>query len=159
MFHVRMTAFVLGPVLRLLDWLTPVADLLARVWVAQIFFFSGLGKIHSWPTTLMLFHTQYMVPLLSPTTSAYVGTGLELVLPVLLVLGLGGRLSIFIFFLYNVMCVISYHFLWTPSGSAGLYDHIEWGLLLLLLMVHGPGKLSLDYLIHRRHGDLLESNA
>jgi putative oxidoreductase len=91
---------------------------------------------------------------MSPTIAAYLGTGLEFLLPALLVLGLGGRLSIFIFFIYNIFCVISFHFLWTPAGQAGLFDHINWGLLLMLVMFSGPGRLSLDHLLRKRYGHL-----
>lgn len=148
----KLTAHVLRPLFKFFDWLKPFADLLARVWVAKIFFLSGLTKIADWQTTLMLFKHQYHVPFLSPTIAAYLGTGFELVLPVLLVLGLGGRFFIFIFFIYNIICVASFHFLWTPAGQAGFDDHVNWGLLLLMLMVHGEGKISLDYLIHKMWG-------
>lgn len=156
MKHIKITALIIDPILKFLDLLTPVADLLARLWVAKIFFLSGLTKIENWQTTLMLFQHEYMVPLLPPTFAAYLGTGFELVLPVLLVLGLGGRIAIFIFFIYNIMCVVSYHFLWTPAGQIGLNDHIEWGLLLMLLMCHGPGKFSLDCLFRRCWGHHLK---
>jgi len=157
MAAIKFSAVILKPILKFLDFLKPYADLLARLWVAKIFFMSGLTKIQSWQTTLMLFANEYHVPLLPPTFAAYLGTGFELVLPVLLVLGLGGRFFIFIFFIYNIMCVISFHFLWTPAGQAGLDDHICWGLLLMLLMCHGPGKFSLDYLINRSWGHHLKA--
>lgn len=149
---IKFGAAILRPILKFLDYITPVADLLARVWVAKIFFFAGLTKIQNWQTTLMLFQNQYQVPLISSTFAAYLGTTFELVLPVLLVLGLGGRFFIFVFFIYNIMCVVSYRFLWTLEGQAGLDDHIAWGLLLLLLMCHGVGKISLDYLIEKKWG-------
>ena len=131
--------------------------MIARVWVAQIFFVAGLTKIQSWSSTLYLFHYEYTVPFLSPEIAAYLGTGAELVLPVLLVLGLGGRITTFIFFMYNIIAVISYPFLWTDQGTHGLYQHVNWGLLLMLLMVHGSGKLSLDYWIRRKYGHMLET--
>ncbi len=152
MLNAKITSAILQPVFSLLDYVTPVADLLARIWVAKIFFLSGLTKIQSWQSTIMLFTYQYHVPLVPPVFAAYIGTGFELVLPVLLVLGLGGRFFIFLFFIYNIVCMISYHFLWTPTGQVGLDDHINWGLLLLLLMCHGSGKLSLDYLIDKHWG-------
>jgi putative oxidoreductase len=34
-------------------------------------------------------------------------------------------------------------------NDAGLAQHQVWGLLLLITMRHGPGKLSVDYLIDR----------
>ncbi len=87
--------------IKFLNFLKPYADLLARFWVAKVFFLSGLTKIQSWDTTIMLFTNQYHVPLLSPVFAAYLGTGFELVLPILLVLGFGGRIAIFVFFLYG----------------------------------------------------------
>ncbi|MCX7121185.1 MAG: DoxX family protein [Gammaproteobacteria bacterium] len=149
---IRNTATLVRPFIRAFNFLSPFGDLLARVWVAQIFFLSGLVKIQSWQTTLMLFEHVYHVPLLSPYFAAVLGTGAELILPVLLVLGLGGRFLILLFFIYNLVAAVSYHFLWTPEGSMGLAQHVNWALLLMLLMFHGSGKISLDYLIHKIHG-------
>ncbi len=132
-----------------LDFLSPLGDLAARIWVGYIFFKAGILKVMSWQSTLTLFTYEFKVPLLPPSVAAVIGTGAELILPVLLVLGLGSRISIAIFFFYNVVAVISYPFLWTADGAQGLAQHINWGLLLALLMFHGPGKLSLDYLIKR----------
>jgi putative oxidoreductase len=133
-----------------------VADLLARLWVADVFLKSGLSKIQDWNTTIVLFKYVYSTPFLSPEFAAYIGTSAEFILPVFLVLGLGGRISILLFFIYNAMCALSFHFLWTPAGSEGLNDHIMWGLLLMLLMFHGSGNISLDYLIHKKYGHLLQ---
>ena len=155
---VKIIAKIMRPFLKMLDWLTPVADLLARIWVAQIFFRAGLVKLQAWQSTLLLFQHEYQVPLLSPHLAAILGTAGELVLPVLLVLGLGGRLMVFIFFVYNAVAAISYPFLWTPDGAQGLAQHISWGCLLMLLMCHGSGKLSLDYLLRKKFGHLLEKH-
>ncbi len=142
---------LIKPLINGLKALSPLGDLLARAWIAKVFFQSGITKIMSWPVTLMLFSTQYQVPFLSPEVAAYMGTAAELILPVLLLIGLGGRIMILIFFVYNIICVISYHFLWTPQGTMGLDQHICWGLLLAMLMFHGPGKYSLDYLFLQRY--------
>ena len=158
MYHIKFCSFFLRPVLKLLNWLSPVGDLLARIWIAKIFFLSALTKVHSWQSTLMLFKYEYHVPLLTPAFAAYLGTGLEFLLPILLVLGLGGRFFIFVFFIYNILCVVSFHFLWTPAGQVGLNNHANWGLLLMLLMFHGSGKLSLDHLIHKKWGHHIHGN-
>src|SRR5258706_6182335 len=76
-----------------LNALQPAAQLLARLYVASVFFRSGLVKIHDFDTTIALFMDEYHVPLLNPTIAAYMGTTPELALPVLLVLGLGGRFA------------------------------------------------------------------
>lgn len=132
---------------RLLDFLTPIGDLAARVWVAYSFFKSGLLKITSWQSTVMLFTHEFHVPLLSPHVAAVGATGLELILPILLLFGLGTRLVAVIFFVFNLVAVFSYPFLLTPEGGPGLAQHIGWALLLALLMFHGTGKLSIDYWI------------
>lgn len=153
---IKLFALILRPFIHALNAITPLVDLLARIWVGQIFFLSGLTKISSWETTMMLFKHVYHVPLLSPFAAAVMGTAAELILPVLLVLGLGGRIVIFIFFIYNTIAAISYPFLWTAQGAAGLDQHVDWSLLLMLLMCYGSGSWSLDNLIYRYHGHHLK---
>jgi putative oxidoreductase len=155
MKHIIIPARIIKPFLFLLDQGKSLGDLIARCWVSYIFLSSALSKTTSWISTIILFKYDYQVPLLSPVFAAYIGTGFEYLLSILLLLGLGGRLSILIFFLYNIFCVLSFHFLWTPAGAAGLNDHINWGLLLLLLMFHGSGKYSVDYFIHKKFGYLI----
>lgn len=45
-------------------WLTGVVLLLARCWVALVFFNAGWLKLTSWDSTLYLFEFEYQVPLL-----------------------------------------------------------------------------------------------
>lgn len=127
-------------------YLAPILDLAIRLWVGMVFFQSGLVKIQSWDTTLALFENEYAVPVLSPVLAAYLGTVAELVLPIFLVLGLGGRLFAAALFVFNIVAVISY----PDLGEVGLKDHQYWGLLLLVTLFHGPGKLSIDHLVRRR---------
>lgn len=156
-FSITLPAKIVRPILRGLNYLKDIGDLIARFWIAKIFFLSGLSKIYDWDTTIVLFKYQYSVILMSPMVAAYVGTAAEFILPALLLLGLGGRFFIFVFFAYNAMCAFSFHFLWTPAGVTGLDDHITWGILLMMLMFHGPGRLSLDYLIHKKWGYLIHT--
>lgn len=123
----------------------PVIDLLVRLWVANVFFKSGLTKISNWDSTLALFENEYQVPLFAPELAAYLGTAAELGLPILLALGLGTRFAAFALFAFNVVAVISY----PDLSPAGLNEHIYWGLLLLVTIVHGGGKIALDAWIER----------
>jgi len=131
-----------------LEWASPLADLGVRLWVANVFWKSGLTKIQSMDSTIMLFEYEYKVPLLSPTVAAYIGTFTELAFPVLLALGLGGRFAAFVLFGFNIIAVISY----PDLNPAGLQQHQLWGLLLLVTLLHGPGRLSIDHLIRRYYG-------
>jgi putative oxidoreductase len=124
-----------------LEALQPLAQLAARLYVAQVFFAAGLSKIRDWETTLALFADEYHVPLLSPAAAACT-TG-ELLLPVLLVLGLGGRVAAAGLFVVNAVAVASL----AEIAPAALQQHLFWGSLLLGLLLWGPGRWSLDHLL------------
>lgn len=156
---VKCCSKIVAPIVRSLDILAPLVDFIIRLWIARYFFFAGIDKIQNWSDTVQLFHCGYAVPFLSPTLAAGIGSGADILLSVLLFLGLGGRVSILIFFLYNAIVASSIPHLWTPEGAGGLALHVGWGMLLAMLMVHGPGKLSIDHLIakwHKRNSDRLE---
>ena len=136
------------PIGKLLDFLSPLLDLGVRLYLANIFWKSGRNKRQSWDTTIAWVENEYQVPLLAPYAAAGLGTGAELVLPVLLAAGLAGRLAALSLVVFNVVAVISY----PDLNEVGLKDHLYWGMLLLVLLFHGPGKLSLDYWLVCRSG-------
>ena len=136
----------------LLDRLQPLLLLSARLYVGLIFFRAGWLKLSDWSSTLVLFQETYKVPLLSPEFAAYIGTFGELVFPVLIVLGLAGRLGAAGLFVVNVMAVASYLDLFGFECPAGINAHYYWGSMLLALIVFGPGKISLDEFILQRIG-------
>ncbi|CAD5372100.1 Putative oxidoreductase [Rubrivivax sp. A210] len=143
------TLFTLAnSVTRALEALQPPAQLAARLYVAQVFFLSGLTKIRDWETTLALFADEYHVPLLPPELAAWAGTAGELLLPVLLVLGLGGRFAALGLSVVNVVAVLSL----AEIAPAALQQHQFWGSLLIALLLWGPGRWSLDTLCWRRWG-------
>lgn len=131
---------------RALNCLQPLAALLARLYIAQVFFLSGLTKLRDWEITVALFTDEYKVPLLPPAMAAFMGTAGELVLPVLLVLGLGGRFSALGLFVVNVVAVISL----SEIAPAALQQHIFWGSLLAALAIYGLGPWVLDRWISPR---------
>jgi putative oxidoreductase len=143
---IAKAASLVRPAIRTLDFLSPALDLLIRLWVANVFWKSGLNKITSWDSTVFLFTYEFSVPLLPPEAAAALAAAIELTFPVLLALGLGTRFAALALFLFNMMAVISYPGL----SEAGLNNHIYWGLLLLVTLLHGPGKLSLGYFICRK---------
>ncbi len=117
-----------------------LASLVARVYIAQVFFSSGLTKIQDWDTTLFLFEEEYQVPLLHFELAAILGTLGELVLPVLLFFGLLTRFSAFGLFIVNVVAVISL----VEIAPAALYLHYLWGILLAQIFIYGSGSVALD---------------
>ena len=123
-----------------LDSIRPLAALIARAYLAQVFFLSGLTKVRDWDTTLLLFTEEYKVPLLSPEVAAVMGTAGELVLPALLLFGLAGRFAALGLSVVNVMAVLSL----SEIAPAALQQHITWGVLLAALALYGVGKWSVD---------------
>lgn len=140
-------AALTAPVIRTLEFFGPLALLGIRLWVANVFWKSGVNKFQSWETTKFLFQYEYKVPLLNPEIAAFLGTATELIFPVLLAIGLGGRLAAIVLFVFNIIAVISYPGL----NEAGIQQHQLWGLMLLLLACYGPGKLSIDHFIRNRY--------
>ena len=122
------------------DTLQPAAAMAARLFVGKAFFLAGLTKIQDWSVTVDLFTYEYKVPLLPPEIAAVMGTAGELVLPVLLVLGLGGRLGALGLSVVNIMAVVSL----MEIAPAALEQHIGWGIALAALAVFGNGSWALD---------------
>ncbi len=129
-----------------LDALRPLAQLAARIYVGSVFFRAGLSKLRDWDSTLALFMDEYHVPLLNPTVAAFMGTGAELALPVLLVTGLFGRFAAAGLSVLNVVAVLSL----MDVPEAALQGHVFWGSLLAALVLWGPGAWSLDFFLWPR---------
>lgn len=129
------------------EYLAPVLDLSLRVFLANIFIKSGLTKIQNWDGTLYLFSDVYQVPLLPSDIAAYLATGAELGLPVLLVLGLFGRFAAAGLFILNAVAAYSY---FSELSEAGLNQHLYWGILLAILLCVSRGRWSADTWLERR---------
>lgn len=132
--------------LRVEGWLhaaAPLIDLAIRLYVAEVFFRSGLLKIGNWEGTLYLFANEYHVPLLPSVAAAWLGTFNELFFPVLLAIGLATRFAALSLSIFNAIAVASFwHVL--SGNEAALMSHFYWGLLLTVTLLHGPGALSAD---------------
>jgi len=123
------------------EYLAPVFDLALRLFLANAFFKSGLTKIQNWDSTLYLFSDVYQVPLLPSDVAAYLATGAELGLPVLLVFGLFGRFAAAGLFILNAVAAYSYY---SELSEAGLNQHIYWGMMLTVLLILSRGAWSAD---------------
>jgi len=123
-----------------LESLTMLPVFLMRLWVANIFWKSGLTKIDNWDTTVFLFKEEYAVPLLSPEVAAYMGTAGELTAPIMIALGLGGRVGAVMLLIMTAVIEFSYQ---------SFASHQVWALMLLLILFYGPGKISIDHWIRK----------
>jgi putative oxidoreductase len=137
---------IYGASAHLVDKLQPLLLLAFRLYVARVFFTSGLTKIHDWGITVALFTNEYHVPVLPPAIAALIGTATELSIPVLLTLGLATRFGAFVLFFFNIIAVVSY----ASLPDIAVKDHYLWGVLILVVFIFGPGKISIDYWLESR---------
>jgi putative oxidoreductase len=132
----------------------------ARFSIAAVFWKSGQTKIQGleidivsseftlgWPrlsdSVVDLFRDEYRLPLVPPELAATMAAFAEHFFPVLILLGLATRLSA----LALLGMTMTIQLLVYPDAYP---THGTWAAVLLYLMVHGPGKLSLDHWIARR---------
>ena len=136
--------------LKAANFFIPVVDLGIRLWMANIFWKSGVLKLPSgflgigkgnWDSTLYLFEYEHPIPFLPVEFAAFVGTGFEILCPILLIIGLGSRGAAFILLAMSAFIELTY---------IQNIEHIFWMILLSVTIFHGPGKLSLDHVIRKK---------
>lgn len=140
-----------GPVSRALSLLQHPLALASRIYVSWVFMKSGWLKLTSWDSTVSLFESEYHVPVLPPMAAAVLGTAGELFFPILLIIGLFGRLSAVGLSAVNLLAVISYaHVLYQEGYEAAIGQHYLWGYILIVLVAYGPGAFSVDHWLSAR---------
>ncbi len=136
---------VITAVYRLLERSTgPIVDLLIRLWLAKVFFVSGVLKIFGVSVEPYLSHVAYPVPWVEPLSPTYLGAALQMTIPILLALGLATRWAA----LYMLILVLVAQMNYLPL-DINLYSAVLFGWLV----VCGAGSLSLDHLLARGLGD------
>lgn len=121
-----------------------LVSLALRVFPAMVFFQSGQTKIDGLFTikdsTWFLFEHEYALPLIPSNIAAVLATTAEHVLPVLMILGLGTRLSALgLLGMTAVIQTFVYPGAWITHGL--------WAAALLAVIARGPGAFSLDRLL------------
>ena len=132
---------IMNCVHKISEKLLPLWDVWARLFIANIFWKSGLTKIDDWGATLWLFKHEYKMGFISDL-AAYGGTGLELLGPIFLVLGLGTRFAALGLFILSITVELTYH-----SSDT----HYFWMLITGILFLRGADRLSLDYWIGKKY--------
>jgi len=135
----------IAQIMAVIGWLdrVPVAlpAFVLRLGVALVFWRSGLTKLPLGnDTVIMLFREEYKVPLLPPALAAYLTTAIELVVPWMLVVGIGTRIGAAILLAQTLVIEIFVY----PEAYP---DHLLWAGPLLYLLLRGPGKWSVDAVV------------
>lgn len=121
----------------------PLLLLASRFFPAAIFWQSGQTKVDGFDineTAVFLFQEEYALPLIDPILAARLAAAAEHLFPILLVLGLASRFSAAALLgMTAVIQIFVYPDAWPTHGT--------WAALLLIIVVKGPGKLSLDRIL------------
>ena len=138
---------VRGVTAALQTWAAPLLDLAMRLWIARIFFNSGLTKPRDWESTLFLFEYEYQVPILPNGLAAFLATATEIAAPVFLVIGLASRLAALPML---AMALVIQFALGAVNPAFDNVEHFYWMFVLAMIVARGPGRISLDHYIARR---------
>ena len=133
-----------------------LAALALRLAVAGPFWRSGLTKWEGFgrlsDSAVYLFTEEFRlhlpgreIPFPYPEITAFLAGSGEVILPLLLVIGLGTRLAAL--GLLGMTLIVQ---LTVPDGWRDY--HLPWAAMLMALLVIGPGRLSLDWLFTQRNG-------
>lgn len=131
-----------------------VAPYVLRIALALPFLRSGLTRWDGFPSisagTLFQFEEMFklhifgkMYDLPMPDLLAYIVAVAEIVLPILLLLGLGTRLAALALLVMTGIIQLVF-----PDGWANF--HLNWAALAIAIIALGPGAVSLDHLIGQR---------
>ncbi|MBU2847251.1 FAD-dependent oxidoreductase [Acidithiobacillus ferriphilus] len=122
----------------------PVAGLLIRLWLAKVFFVSGILKIFDLSIAPYLSNVAYPVPWVEPLSPTYLGAAIQMLIPVLLALGLATRWAAL--YMLILVLVVQFNYL---ALDINLYSAVLFGWFVIC----GAGPLSLDHLLARGLGD------
>ena len=136
--------------LALVKRLDSVALLVARLTVGILFVSTGWGKVHNLPKIVAYFGELH-IP--APAFNAVLASFTELIGGTLLVVGLASRLAALPLMVTMVVAIVTAK-LDEIHGLPDLFGEVEWTYLVLLMVivVFGPGKASLDALVRSRLG-------
>ncbi len=122
----------------------PFVDVLIRLWLAKVFFVSGVLRIFGVSLAPYLPHAVYPVPWVEAFSPTYPGATIQMTIPILLALGLATRWAA----LYMLILVLAVQINYVPL-DINLYSAVLFGWFAIC----GAGPLSLDQLLARGLGD------
>jgi len=142
--HVKKINGMIEPLRSIADTVgAPLWDLAARVYLGWVFFKSGMLRFKDWlngsfDNQVFLFDLEHPVPGLPAELAAYVTTVGELILPILLIIGLFGRVGAVGLLIMTLVIEFTY---------IHATDHILWMFLAAAIFIRGPGMLSVDHFL------------
>lgn len=140
---IDLTQCLVALTIKYTEKLEPLLLLIIRLWIANVFWKSGLVKLDDIEGTIYLFQNEYNVPLLPPVFAAYSSMFFELACPVLITLGLAARFAALPLIAMTAIIQFTYD---------QHTDHFYWAVLLGVILVRGAGFFSVDRIIKWKLG-------
>lgn len=100
----------------------------------------GLDKIIDWDNGLFLFEYKNHIPFIPSQFIAYMAAAATMILPIFIALGFLTRIAIILLLAFISFALLSAPTLWNNL----FYFHYIWGVLLIVILFTGPGRISLD---------------
>jgi putative oxidoreductase len=122
--------------------ISPAMMLVLRLWMAKIFWASGILKVSDWQNTIALFTHEHPVPFLPVPLAAFMGTAFEIICPILLLTGFMTRAAT----LPLIVMTLVINFTYQETT-----EHYYWLMMLGVILTQGAGKLSADHWLRQRY--------
>lgn len=124
------------------EYFIPLLILTIRIWIAKIFIYAGISKLLNWSGTITMFKYEYNFPLLNHVLWAYISTATDFISPALIVVGMLTRLAAFPMLIMTAVIQLIY---------LQVAEHYYWVMLLGILILFGPSKISIDSYIKNKY--------
>ena len=146
-----------------LRWIDAAIRVIAAPWLTQFILRCGLAVpfwrsgVNKWDgflqlndVAVLLFSTEFKLhlpggpyPFPAPAVMAFAAGSAEILLPILLVLGLGTRLAALGLLVMTLVVQLT-----VPDGWP---LHVTWAAMALAIMTWGPGRISIDQILAQQY--------
>ena len=118
-----------------------IIEVLGRIFLSTLFLIEGINKIFNYEGTI-----QYMESFSAPEYLAIPAIILEILFPLLLILGYQTKISALVMTIFTIVVTIIFH--------TNFDDHMQFITFFkdaaiaggfIIIFVNGPGRFSLDY--------------
>ena len=123
-----------------MGFFTAIIEFLARFFLSIVFIINGLFK-----STYLENTVDYMISFDVPTILAIPSIILEIIFPLFIIVGYRTRISAFVLFLFCIATAVIFHSNFSDQVQiTSFLKNIAIAGGFLILLINGPGQLSLD---------------
>ena len=120
-----------------------IIEVLGRLFLSVLFLISGINKIFNYEGTI-----QYMDSFNVPSYFAFPAIALEILFPILLIVGYKTKISALIMAIFTILVAVIFHTNFDNQMQTIIFlKNIAIAGGFLIIFVNGPSKYSIDYKI------------